>query len=452
MIETTIKSARRLIMEGIHMYLEKDERGDYVLPQNKQRPIYLDGPAGIGKTELVGQIADELKLGFVSYSMTHHTRQSVIGLPAIVEKLYDGNAYKATEYTMSEIIESVRNCVRKGYNEGILFLDEVNCVSETLTAAMLQFLQNKIFGTHRLPVGWVIIAAGNPPEYNKSVRRFDAVTRDRLRILHIKPDLDDWMEFAKKRGIHPVVLQYLEKNRNEFYQFGNHGKGGEKIVTARGWEDLSSALYMNERYNYAVDEVFVSQFIQEEKTASAFTGYYQTIRNIIDRESVLNILKGENLDEYVKKAGAMDYQKKWMIILLLISEIVSKCDHLSARLKIHDQNYNRLKERIGRVDADLSQPEQTTFEMEKEKFREETDILDQKLDEVERYINNILKFHERLFEGDAGKTSLMMILCQNKYIEKIMIYRPISALIDHYCETTGKINKERKQLKQHISL
>src|SRR5699024_11250658 len=72
---------------------------------------------------------------------------------------------------MSEIIASVYDKMEAtGIREGILFIDEINCVSETLAPAMLQFLQCKTFGNQQVPSGWIIVAAGNPPEYNKSVR------------------------------------------------------------------------------------------------------------------------------------------------------------------------------------------------------------------------------------------------------------------------------------------
>ena len=74
-----------------------------------------------------------------------------------------------TEYTMSEIVASIYEKIQEsGLREGILFIDEINCVSETLAPAMLQFLQCKTFGSHKIPEGWLIVAAGNPPEYRKS--------------------------------------------------------------------------------------------------------------------------------------------------------------------------------------------------------------------------------------------------------------------------------------------
>ena len=97
--------------------------------------------------------------------MTHHTRQSAIGLPFISQKEYGGQLRSVTEYTMSEIVSAVYDAMEAtGKKSGILFLDEINCVSETLAPVMLQLLQNKTFGSHPLPEDWVIVAAGNPPE------------------------------------------------------------------------------------------------------------------------------------------------------------------------------------------------------------------------------------------------------------------------------------------------
>ena len=61
--------------------------------------MFLLGAPGIGKTAIMEQIAQELEVGFVSYSMTHHTRQSALGLPFIATKTYDGGEYQVSEYT-----------------------------------------------------------------------------------------------------------------------------------------------------------------------------------------------------------------------------------------------------------------------------------------------------------------------------------------------------------------
>ena len=212
-----IKRAKEEIKNCIEAYLLKDGRGEYLLPAVRQRPILLMGPPGIGKTQIMEQIARECQVGLVSYTITHHTRQSAIGLPFIVEKEYAGRPCSVTEYTMSEIVASIYDRMEEtGLKEGILFIDEINCVSETLAPMMLQFLQCKTFGNHRIPDGWIIVTAGNPPEYNKSVREFDIATLDRIKKIDVEADYKVWKEYAVMTDIHPAVTAYLEARPNIF--------------------------------------------------------------------------------------------------------------------------------------------------------------------------------------------------------------------------------------------
>ena len=202
-----IKRAKEEISRSVVSYLAKDKFGAYRIPIVRQRPILLMGAPGIGKTAVMEQVARECGVALVSYSITHHTRQSAIGLPFISHKEYGGKEYAVTEYTMSEIIASVYDKMEEtGLKEGILFIDEINCASETLAPAMLQFLQCKTFGAHKVPEGWLIAAAGNPPEYNKSVREFDVVTLDRVKKIDVEPDFGVWKEYAYKQGIHGAIL------------------------------------------------------------------------------------------------------------------------------------------------------------------------------------------------------------------------------------------------------
>ena len=102
-----IKQAKEHIKNSVQLYLKKDEYGEYRIPVVRQRPIFLLGSPGIGKTAIMEQIAQELGIALVSYSMTHHTRQSALGLPFITHKNYKGFEFDISEYTMSEIIASV---------------------------------------------------------------------------------------------------------------------------------------------------------------------------------------------------------------------------------------------------------------------------------------------------------------------------------------------------------
>lgn len=317
-----IKEAKTEIMNAVRAYLRKDERGSYLYPPLRQRPILLMGPPGIGKTAIIEQAADACQVGLVAYTITHHTRQSAIGLPHIVSRRYQGQEYSITEYTLSEIIASVYECMeRTGKREGILFLDEINCVSETLAPTMLQFLQNKTFGSHRVPEGWVIVAAGNPPEYNKSVREFDIVTLDRVRKIEIQADCGVWLEYALERGIHHSVLSYLSLKKDRFYQVENSADG-KFFVTARGWEDLSELIKSYEELGLAVNADLVIQFLQKKDTARDFAAYYQLYRKYGEDYQIQEILSGEISDagyqEKLAMAQAASFEERFTVTELVL--------------------------------------------------------------------------------------------------------------------------------------
>lgn len=269
-----IKEAKEEIKRTLHAYTRRTPDGILQIPSVQQRPVLLIGPPGIGKTAIMKQIACEESVGLVAYTMTHHTRQSAVGLPILKEKIYNGRPCSVTEYTMSEIVASVYDCMEStGYTSGILFIDEMNCVSETLTPVMLQLLQNKTFGNHRIPEGWLIAAAGNPPAYNRSVREFDMVTLDRVKNMHIEADYSVWKEYACANAVHPSILAFLNIYPDCFYSVQNQD-GLLSFVTARGWEDMSCIIKSYETYGDPVTESLIRQYLQHEETARNFYLFY----------------------------------------------------------------------------------------------------------------------------------------------------------------------------------
>ena len=268
-----IKEAKEEIVHTVKAYTAKDEFGNYEIGRTHQRPVLLIGPPGIGKTAIMEQVARECGIGLVAYTITHHTRQSAIGLPIIEHREFGGKEYAVTEYTMSEIIGSVYDQMeRTGLKEGILFIDEINCVSETLAPTMLQFLQGKTFGNHQVPEGWIIVAAGNPPEYNKSVKEFDIVTLDRVKRIDVVENLGVWKEYAYKAGVHGSIISYLDVKRENFYTVETTVEG-KRFVTARGWEDLSQMIRTYEKLDIPVTEGVIGQYLQHPRIAKEFAAY-----------------------------------------------------------------------------------------------------------------------------------------------------------------------------------
>lgn len=316
-----IKQAKEYIKDSVNLYLKKDEFGEYRIPVVRQRPIFLLGAPGIGKTAIMEQIAQELGIALVSYSMTHHTRQSALGLPFITHKVYGGREYDVSEYTMSEIIASIYETMEEsGIREGILFLDEINCVSETLAPSMLQFLQYKIFGRHSVPEGWVIVTAGNPPEYNKSVREFDVVTYDRLKVLEVEPDYRIWKEYALERRLHNAIINYLDLKKEHFYYMEMTTRG-RSYVTARGWEDLSQILYLYEEDQLKVEESLVGQYLRNERVVKEFTAYYDLYNKYKKDYRMEDILSGNASVQAIARAKEAAFDERLSLLGMLLDRV-----------------------------------------------------------------------------------------------------------------------------------
>lgn len=318
-----IREAKEEIKKTVWAYTARTSSGTYRIPIQRQRPILMIGPPGIGKTAVMEQIASECSLGLVAYTMTHHTRQSAIGLPVLEKKTFAGQEYTITAYTMSEIIASVYEQIEKtGRKEGILFLDEINCVSETLMPAMLQFLQYKTFGSHRLPKGWVIVAAGNPSAYNRSVREFDTVTLDRVKKMEIEPDLDVWKRYALERMLHPAVLSFLELQPECFYVMEDGRKG---FVTGRGWEDLSEMLLTMEELDLTIEDSLFGQYLQHAETARKFAFYYRLFEKWKERLHPEEILQGKG-ELPGKDLPKLPFDERMCILWLLLQRLYRQAE------------------------------------------------------------------------------------------------------------------------------
>ncbi|MBO4514982.1 MAG: ATPase, partial [Lachnospiraceae bacterium] len=244
-----------------------------------------------------------------------------LGLPFIEKKNYGGKEYSVSEYTMSEIIASIYDVMKEsGMKEGILFLDEINCVSETLAPSMLQFLQYKVFGRHAVPEGWVIVTAGNPPEYNKSVREFDVVTMDRLKVLPVDPDYRIWKEYATERGVHAAVLNFLDLKKEYFYVMEMTTQG-RSYVTARGWEDLSEILKLYEEEELEVSESLVEQYVRNPKVVKEFTAYYDLFNKYKKDYRVEEILAGTPSVQALARAKEASFDERLSLLGMLLDKV-----------------------------------------------------------------------------------------------------------------------------------
>ncbi len=453
-----IEQAKDYIKDSVKMYLKKDEYGDYRIPVVRQRPIFLLGAPGIGKTAIMEQIASELGIALVSYSMSHHTRQSALGLPFIKHKKYEGMEYDVSEYTMSEIIASIYEIMNEsGIKEGILFLDEINCVSETLAPSMLQFLQYKTFGRHKVPEGWVIVTAGNPPEYNKSVREFDVVTLDRLKVINVEADYPTWKKYALEKRIHGSIISFLDINRDYFY-YMETTTGGRMYITARGWEDLSEIICLYEEDNIKVSEELVEQYIRNDTVVKEFTAFYDLYNKYKNDYMINELLDGKISDELISKAKEAELDEKVSLMGMLleivlsdIKDVIDYSDYLSElipvlkTIKNSDKGFDyvkgikdkreevykkrlkansldddtRIKERrvidFLKKSCELVSDNDKVFDILKEKYENEVLTMRNMADKTSLRLHNLFDFTDRAFSEDNEMLILVTELTAGKY-------------------------------------
>jgi len=428
-----INQAKDFIKQTVSLYLEKDETGDYVIPVSRQRPVFLLGAPGLGKTAIMEQIAAELGIALVSYSMTHHTRQSAIGLPMIRTELFDGMEKSVTEYTMSEIIVSIYETMKQsGIAEGILFLDEINCVSETLAPSMLQFLQYKVFGRHSVPNGWIIVTAGNPPEFNRSVREFDVAVMDRLKVIKVEPDFNTFKNYAMKKAIHPAIINFLELNRDYFYKIENT-PDGRTYVTARGWEDLSEMLSLYERRGYSADEKLVGQYINNQLIVREFTAYYELYDKYNKEAYISDILMGTASVEFRQSAAMASSDEKLSILSMLADRVIHDIKTCMIKTDYLAKTASLLKV------ATAPDPERVTT------------FLDNKVITIEREINAKKKAMALTSDEESKQRHVILVIKQLKDVfVKSRVYN-YSVVKDSFNELIEELKESTNNTKIELS-
>ncbi len=299
-----INEAKDEMKAGIESYFVTDKAGKYIYDPVNRLPFYLFGAPGIGKTQITKQVADELGIGFVSFSVTHHTRNSIIGLP-VISDLENGEKY--TQYSMSEVIAAVMREKEKGFDKGILLLDEFNCASDTIMPVMLAFLQSRNIGLYCLPDDWVIVLCGNPEEYNSSAKKFSPAIMDRVRKIEIVPEDADFFEYAEKNDFNGYVVSFLKLYPHNIYRVTNV-KTGAETVTMRGWENLSRTIDAYRMAGRTLTQHTVQQFIKSDKIASDFWNYYWLNINSFDDEQMRQIVNGQYEDDLIRAFDERDIQ------------------------------------------------------------------------------------------------------------------------------------------------
>ena len=189
----------------------------------------LHGRPGVGKTEIVRQLAEEIGARLFDLRLTTIEPQDLRGLP-----YYDHTKGRTVWYRPEDLPDDPRT-------PAVLFLDELTAAAPQLQPTVYGLLQERRVGQHRLPDTVFIVAAGNRIEDGALAYEMGTALSDRLIHLNVEAELSDWIAgFAVPRGLHAAVIAFLRTRPDLLETTETALRRGEAIAcTPRSWERVS---------------------------------------------------------------------------------------------------------------------------------------------------------------------------------------------------------------------
>jgi len=231
-----------------------------------KRPIFLWGGPGIGKSEVVHQIAKNIEAKVIDIRLSLWEPTDIKGIPYFNSKENNMVWAQPSELPTSALSKKHKNIV--------LFLDEMNSAAPSVQAAAYQLILNRKVGTYTLPDNVLIVAAGNREADKGVVYRMPAPLANRFIHLEMKPEFDDWLEWAVNNNIHKDVVGYLTFSKKDLYDFDPKSPS-RSFATPRSWSFVSELLSddldentVTDLVSGAVGEGLAVKFMAHRKVAS----------------------------------------------------------------------------------------------------------------------------------------------------------------------------------------
>ena len=233
---------------------------------SKKRPIFLWGPPGIGKSDIVHQIGNSIDAHVIDVRLSLWEPTDIKGIP-----YFDSNAGKMVWAPPSELPDAE---MASQYENIVLFLDEMNSAAPAVQAAAYQLILNRKVGTYELPDNVFIVAAGNREADKGVTYRMPAPLANRFVHLEMKVDFEDWFQWAVENKIHKDVVGYLQFSKKDLYDFDPKSQS-RSFATPRSWVFVSELLEddldentTTDLVSGAVGEGLAVKFMAHRKVAS----------------------------------------------------------------------------------------------------------------------------------------------------------------------------------------
>jgi MoxR-like ATPase len=309
---------------------------DFLVQVAPERSVFIWGQPGIGKSDCVAQFAEAVGMDCVSLLGSQLAPEDLMGVPQIV----DGK----TRFHPPAMIARE--------DPYVLFCDELNGATHDIQKAFYSLIHEHRIGEYRLPDGSVVIGAGNRSQDSAIVRPMSSALINRMIHVSLRADYRSWMEWAKQRSIHPLVLSYLQTHPDHLVSAPP--KSEEPFSSPRAWHMLSDALNAYAAGGEALDPEVVKVLAYGTLTHAHATAF-AALAKIDDYRFVLSrILKGEQgwpmepdrADQLYFLAGALRSQ--------LLKELPPSPRDLSASAKALRHNATRLILELADLNEELA--------------------------------------------------------------------------------------------------
>ena len=233
----------------------------------KKRPVFIWGPPGIGKSDIVHQIGDALDAHVIDVRLSLWEPTDIKGIPY----------YSAEDNKMSWAppVELPDAAMASQHKAIILFLDEMNSAAPAVQAAAYQLILNRRVGAYELPDNVYIVAAGNRETDKGVTYRMPAPLANRFVHLELAVSFDDWFEWAVDNKIHKDVVGFLQFAKRDLYDFDPKSPN-RSFATPRSWSFVSELLEDNlddetttDLVSGCVGEGLAIKFVAHRKVAAS---------------------------------------------------------------------------------------------------------------------------------------------------------------------------------------
>jgi hypothetical protein len=231
-------------------------------------PVFIAGAPGIGKSDIVKQVAGERGLPLIDVRALLLEAIDLRGLPFIDNGI--------AVWSKPDFLPRLD---RDG-NDGVLFLDELNAASQSVQAACYQLVLNRRVGEYELPSGWRIIAAGNRAKDKAAAQAMPTPLANRFAHITLEPDLDAWLAWAFRSGINAMISAFLRARPNLLHVMPKNGELA--FPTPRSWAQVHKVLSAPEALRGSLISGLVG-----EGAGLEFMAFAKTLEDLIDYETVI---------------------------------------------------------------------------------------------------------------------------------------------------------------------